>query len=148
VAVMVSYPNSLLLVEDSEDDEFLSLRAVKNSGVPCSVQVIRHGDNVLQQLLEEGTRVPNLIVLDFHLPGLNGLEILRQIRANERTRFIPVVMLSGLASDEQLVNCLDQGANSCVIKPVDSAMYVEQVALIIRYWFTVDKRPEHLPTQR
>jgi two-component system response regulator len=145
---MVSYSNSLLLVEDSEDDEFLSLRAIKNSGVPCTVQVIRHGDDVLAQLLQEGSRVPNLIVLDFHLPGLNGLEILRQIRANERTRHIPVVMLSGLASNEQLVNCLDQGANSCVIKPVDSVTYVEQVALIIRYWFTVDKRPEHLPDQR
>jgi len=145
---MVSYSNSLLLVEDSEDDEFLSLRAIKNSGVPCTVQVIRHGDDVLAQLLQEGSRVPNLIVLDFHLPGLNGLEILRQIRANERTRHIPVVMLSGLASNEQLVNCLDQGANSCVIKPVDSVTYVKQVALIIRYWFTVDKRPEHLPDQR
>ena len=145
---MVSYSNSLLLVEDSADDEFLSLRAIKNSGVPCTVQVVRNGDDVLRQLLETDGRVPNLIVLDFHLPGMNGLEILRQIRSNERTRFIPVVMLSGLASDEQLVNCLDQGANSCVLKPVDSVAYIEQVALIVRYWFTVDKRPDHLPTQR
>jgi two-component system, response regulator len=145
---MVSYSNSLLLVEDSADDEFLSLRAIRSSGVPCSVQVVRNGDDVLRQLLDTEGRVPNLIVLDFHLPGLNGLEILRQIRANERTRFVPVVMLSGLASDEQLVNCLDQGANSCVIKPVDSVTYVEQVALIVRYWFTVDKRPDHLPHLR
>jgi two-component system response regulator len=92
-------------------------------------------------LLSEEGRVPDLIVLDFHLPGFNGLEILRELRKNERTRNLPVVMLSALESDSEITACLAEGANSCVQKPVDFVLYVERVSQIVKYWLTVDKRP-------
>lgn len=134
--------NALLLVEDSSDDEVLSLRAIKNCGVPCGVTVIRHGDEVVSALLAPEAPVPDLIVLDFHLPGVNGLEILRELRKHDKTRHIPVVMLSALESDQEVAQCLIEGASSCVLKPNDPSVYVDHVGLIARYWLDVDRRRE------
>ncbi len=135
---------SLLLVEDNSDDESLSLKAVSSSGVLCDVNVIRHGGEAVNSLISASGPVPDLIVLDFHLPGFNGLEILRELRNQERTRYVPVVMLSALESDAEVSDCLIAGANSCVRKPMEPEIYFEQVALIIRYWLTVDRHPEKL----
>jgi two-component system response regulator len=133
---------SLLLVEDSTDDEALSLRAISGCGVPCDVRVVRHGGEALDQLLAEEGPIPDLIVLDYHLPGRNGLEILRELRKHEKTRHMPIVMLSALESDGEITACLSEGANSCVQKPVDPRLFIDHVALLTRYWLTVDKRPE------
>lgn len=103
---------------------------------------MRHGGEAVEALISADGPVPDLIVLDFHLPGFNGLEILREIRKQDRTRYVPVVMLSALESDQQVSDCFVEGANSCVRKPDDPQTYVEQVALIVRYWLTVDRRPE------
>jgi CheY-like chemotaxis protein len=97
-------------------------------------------------LLSPECPVPDLIVLDFHLPGLSGLEILRELRQHEKTRRVPVVMLSALESSKEISDCLDVGANSCVRKPSDPETCAEHVALIIRYWLTADKRPEQVPS--
>jgi CheY-like chemotaxis protein len=132
---------SLLLIEDSSDDEALSLRAIAACGVPCEVHVIRHGGEAMVLLLSPEGPTPDLIVLDFHLPGYDGLEILRELRKNERTRHVPVVMLSALESDEEIAGCLAEGANSCVQKPVDAALYEHRVNQIVRYWLTVNRRP-------
>jgi two-component system response regulator len=132
-----------LLVEDSAEDERLSLRAITSSGVPCEVIVIRHGGEVLDAVLSANDSIPDLIVLDFHLPGFNGLEILRKLRSEEKTRYVPIVMLSSLELESEVLDCLGEGANSCVRKPLDPRVYVEQVALIVRYWLTVDRRPEN-----
>jgi two-component system response regulator len=137
---MSSLANRLFLVEDSMEDEVLSLRAVQRCGVPCETVVVRHGGEALDLLLSSEGKVPNLIILDFHLPGLNGLEILRELRKNERTRFVPVVILSSLESPREVENCLLDGANSCVYKPVDPSAYVEFVGQIVRYWLTVNRR--------
>ncbi len=142
---MDSSKQSLLLVEDSSSDEALSLRAIYSSGVPCQVNIIRHGIELINSLPDIEKRLPDLIVLDFHLPGLNGLEILRELRKNERTRRIPIVMLSALESEKEILDCIKEGANSCVRKPMDPTVYIEHVALIAKYWLTLDKRPEETP---
>jgi two-component system response regulator len=133
--------HSLLLVEDSPDDAALSLRAVSQAGVPCDVRVIGHGGEALRLLLNPEGPIPSLIVLDFHLPGYSGLEILRALRSQERTRHVPIVMLSSLESDKEVMQCLEGGASSCVQKPMEFQSYVECVALLVKYWLTVDKRP-------
>jgi two-component system response regulator len=135
----------LLLVEDSEDDEALSLRAIRNCGVPCDVTVIRHGGDAIALLPLPPGPPPDLIVLDFHLPGRNGLEILRALRSHETTRYLPIVMLSGLETNKDIATCLAEGANSCVQKPFDPETYQEHVALIVKYWLTVNKRPDGSP---
>ena len=142
---MVRLRQSLLLVEDNSDDEALSLKAITDSGVPCEVNVVRHGGEAFDLLMSPDGPTPDLIVLDFHLPGYNGLEILKAIRGNERTRHMPIVMLSALESDHEIAECLEEGATSCVQKPHDPKVYVEHVALIVKYWLTVDKRPDQEP---
>jgi len=137
--------HALFLVEDSSDDERLAVRAISNCGVPCDIQVSRHGVEAVELLLAPDATIPELIILDFHLPGYNGLEILRKIRANGKTRMIPVVLLSALESYKEIADCLLEGANSCVRKPLDPRIYGEHVAMIVKYWLTVDRRPEQEP---
>lgn len=134
--------NALLLVEDNLDDELLSMRAISHSGVDCEVNVIRHGGEALAVLLSPDGPTPDLIVLDFHLPGHNGLEILRALRSQPKTRHVPIVMLSALESNDDVTACLAEGANSCVQKPIDPRVYSERVVLIVRYWLTVDRPPD------
>jgi len=142
---MDPYQNAVLLVEDSPDDERLALRGVARCGVSCDVSVIRDGSEVVEALFEPKGLTPDLVVLDFHLPGMNGLEILKELRKREKTRLVPVVMLSSLGSDGDIVRCLAAGANSFVQKPLDPSLFVEQVGLIVKYWINVDKRPSELP---
>ena len=132
--------HSLLLVEDSSDDEALSLRAIGRCGVPCETVVVRDGCEAINLFSSPEGPVPDLVVLDFHLPGYTGLEVLRQLRKQIRTRFCPVVMLSSLASIREKSDCLSEGASSFVQKPVDPQIYVEHIAMIVRYWLTVDSR--------
>ena len=134
--------HSVLLAEDSVDDADLSVRAIEKCGVPCDINVARTGSEVLTFLLADKGPPPSLIVLDFHLPGFDWLEILRELRKHERTRHQPIVMLSSLVTNDQIADCLSEGARSCVVKPSDPHIYVEKVSLIVRYWLTVDSRPE------
>jgi CheY-like chemotaxis protein len=138
---MAQIKHMLLLVEDSSDDEILTLRAIKNCGVLCTVEVIRRGDLVLGKLLSADHPMPELVLLDFHLPALNGLEVLRQLRKHPATKKLPIVILSGLGSESDLTSCLEEGANSCVHKPDDVSLYLDHVGQIVRYWLTVDRRP-------
>jgi two-component system, response regulator len=132
--------HTLVIVEDSQDDEELALRSIKASGITCTVQVIRHGAEALTTLRARDASVPDLIVLDFHLPGYNGIEILQELRQIERFRHVPIVMVSSLASERQISECLNSGATSFVQKSMDSEIYAERVMLIVRYWLTVDQR--------
>ncbi|WP_227625133.1 response regulator [Fimbriimonas ginsengisoli] len=133
---------SLLLVEDSPDDVFLSVRGIAASGVPCDVNLLEPGGEALSLLLEREGPTPDLIVLDFHLPGQNGLEILRALRKQEKTKLIPIVILSDLQSEKDVKECLSGGANSCVQKASDPAVYADNIGLIVRYWLTVHRTPD------
>jgi two-component system, response regulator len=126
----------LVLVEDNCDDEFLSRRAIANSGVACQVIVQRDGAEAVEHLLSDRAP-PALIVLDYDLPKLNGREILVRLRASELTRFIPVVIFSGIAG-QRLTDCYREGANSCVVKPVDVKEYMERIEWMTRYWLGVN----------
>lgn len=103
--------------------------------------MIRHGGEVLDALLCEDCPVFDLIVLDLHLPGLSGLEILRELRRHGKTRYAPLVMLSAVETDREVAQCLEEGAGSCVLKPVDPHLYIERVGLMVRYWIEVHHRP-------
>lgn len=136
----MNYPGlpELVLIEDSMDDEFLSLRGINNSGIECNVTVRRHGKGAFDLLQSNFTPVPSLIVLDFNLPDLSGLEVLREVRRIERLQCVPVVILSGRSVGRELMDCYRSGANSCVVKPFDAKEYVDHVALIVCYWLTVN----------
>lgn len=140
-----SHPSlrSLVLVEDSGDDERLSIRAISKSGVGCRTEVIRHGGEAIFLLLSPGWPTPGLIVLDYHLPGANGLEILRELRSHEKFRLVPIVMFSSLGNDQNVMECMLEGANSFVQKPVDPIAYTEYLASMVRYWMIIHRSTVH-----
>ncbi|HSH94581.1 MAG TPA: response regulator [Roseimicrobium sp.] len=135
--------HTVLLIEDNADDEALSMRAITRCGVPCQVEVIRTGADALLEMLSQNTK-PDLVLLDFHLPGLNGLQILQELRRRGATHDVPIVMFSCLQSSKEVSECLSEGASSFVRKPNDPTDYTENLKLTVRYWLAVDTRPAQL----
>ena len=138
----------ILLVEDSASDEALTLRALKKSNVLNSVVVVRDGPEALDYLFcrgehanREATALPHIVLLDLNLPKMGGLEVLRQIREDPRTKLLPVVILTSSKQDNDLVAGYSLGANSYVVKPVDFAQFSEAVRQLGLYWLLVNQQP-------
>ena len=142
----------ILLVEDNPDDELLALRALKKSGVPNEVVVARDGVEALDYLFARGphagrdtSAMPRLILLDLKLPKVDGLEVLRRIRASERTRLLPVVMLTSSAEERDLLQSYSLGANSYVRKPVSFTEFVEAARQLGVYWLKLNRAAPREP---
>lgn len=140
--------NVILLVEDSSSDEELTLRALKKSGIANRVVVTRDGAEALDYLFFQGAHtgrdpveVPQVVLLDLNLPKIGGLEVLRRIRADERTRLLPVVILTSSREDKDLLGGYGSGANSYVVKPVDFAQFAEAVRQLGMFWLVVNEPP-------
>jgi len=136
----------VLLVEDSSSDEELTLRALRKSGIANRVVVVRDGAEALDYLFARGryaelerSEVPQVVLLDLNLPKVGGLEVLRQIRADERTRLLPVVILTSSKEDKDLLSGYGSGANSYVVKPVDFSQFAEAVRQLGMYWLIVNQ---------
>lgn len=139
----------ILLVEDNPDDEALTLRALKKNDFQNEVIVARDGAQALDYLFATGEHeeehatgvVPQLVLLDLKLPRVNGLEVLRRIRADERTRLLPVVILTSSREQRDLVEGYGCGANSYIRKPVDFGQFVEAVRQLGLYWLVLNETP-------
>lgn len=135
----------ILLVEDNSDDEILTLRALGKKNVANRVEVARDGAEALSYLLGDDVRppgeLPELILLDLKLPKVDGLELLRRIRGDERTRYLPVVVLTSSDEERDLVESYRLGANSYVRKPVDFDAFTEAVAELGLYWLVLNLAP-------
>ncbi len=138
----------ILLVEDNPDDEALTLRAFKKSNLRNEVVVARDGVEALDFLFATGAyadrdvnQLPQLILLDLKLPKIEGLEVLRQIRADERTKLLPVVILTSSREQEDLIRSYSLGANSYIRKPVDFTQFVEAVQQLGLYWLVLNELP-------
>jgi len=141
-------PMTILLVEDNADNELLALRALKKTSVPNHVVVARDGEEALEYLFGrgkyEGRNVgeqPKVVFLDLKLPKLNGIDVLRSIRMDNRTSRMPVVLLTSSDEPQDLIDGYDSGANSYINKPVDFNEFVEQVKLLGQYWLGVNRVP-------
>lgn len=139
---------TILLVEDNPDDELLALRALKKSDVPNEVVVTRDGQEALDYIFGEGqyqgrdVRVlPKVVFLDLKLPKLNGLEVLRKIREDNRTKGLPVVLLTSSDEARDMKAGYEIGVNSYINKPVDFDEFVSQVKLLGQYWLGVNRVP-------
>jgi len=139
---------NILLVEDNPDDESLTLRALKKSNITNKVYVVRDGVEALDYLFAAGTYAgrdlsdpPAVVLLDIKLPKLDGLEVLKSLRADERTKLIPVVMLTSSTQEEDIIASYKLGANSYVRKPVDFNQFAEAVRQLGLYWLLVNQRP-------
>ncbi len=136
--------NVILLVEDNPDDEALTIRALKKHRISNEVMVAHDGVEALEYLLggvQPPAKLPQLVLLDLKLPKVDGLEVLRKIRSSERTKFLPVVVLTSSKEQRDLVESYSLGANSYVRKPVDFVQFSEAVRQLGLYWLVWNQTP-------
>lgn len=137
---------TILLVEDNPQDEELTLRALRKSNIANPIVVARDGVEALDYLFCRGAHanrsadaVPQLILLDLKLPKVDGLEVLKALRANERTKLLPVVILTSSLEEQDLIRGYSLGANSYVRKPVDFVQFNESVRQLGLYWLVLNQ---------
>jgi two-component system response regulator len=141
-------PSPILLVEDNPDDEALTLRALRKNHIANEVVVARDGVEALDYLFGTGSHagrdldtMPQVTLLDLNLPRIGGLDVLRRIREDERTKYLAVVVLTSSKEDEDLLTSYSLGANSYVRKPVDFQQFSEAVKTLGLYWLLLNETP-------
>ena len=139
-------PKVILLVEDNPDDEALTLRALKGNHISNSIVVAHDGVEALAYLFGTGpyegrdtTDQPSVVLLDLKLPKLDGFDVLKRMRADERTRLLPVVILTSSNEQKDLINGYGLGANSYVRKPVDFVQFTDAVRQLGLYWLVLNE---------
>jgi two-component system response regulator len=140
--------NTILLVEDNPDDEALTVRALKNIKLKNKLVVARDGAEAVDYLFAEGkhqgrdiNNLPALVLLDLQLPKIDGFGVLKRLRAHKHTKFLPVVILTSSAEQEDILNSYGLGANSYVRKPIDFDEFTTTVAQLGPYWLTTNQKP-------
>lgn len=138
----------ILLVEDNPRDEALTLRALKKNNICNDVVVARDGVEALDYLFGTGTyaeretpEVPQLVLLDLKMPKVDGLEVLKRVRADERTKRLPVVVFTSSSEEEDMIKSYDLGANSYVRKPVEFEQFLDATRQLGLYWLVLNELP-------
>jgi two-component system, response regulator len=146
---MASIPDGvILLVEDNPDDAELTLRAFQENNILNNIVIARDGAEALHYIFGTGphagrdvSQMPQVVLLDLKLPRVDGHEVLRRIRADERTKHQPVVILTSSQEDEDVVAAYEGGANSYVRKPVDFNDFLDATRQLGMYWLVLNERP-------
>jgi CheY-like chemotaxis protein len=140
--------NIILLVEDNPMDEQLTLRALQRNEIRNEVVVVRDGAEALDYLFATGAYaqrdpflLPEVVLLDLKLPKIDGLGVLRRIRADDRTKFLPVVILTSSSEEKDVLGGYSAGCNSYVRKPVEFSQFAEAIRQLGLYWLSVNERP-------
>jgi two-component system response regulator len=138
--------NLILLVEDNDDDRELAVLAFKQLPVHCDLVALEDGKQAVDYLFadersagRDGSGMPKLVLLDLKMPKIDGLEVLRRLRADQRTRFLPVVILTSSMEQSDMIEAYGLGANSYLRKPVDFLDFVEVARQISTYWLTLNQ---------
>ena len=139
---------AILLVEDNPDDEALTLRALMKNNILNPVTTVRDGVEALDYLFcqsayasRDVTQQPAVILLDLKLPKIDGLEVLKRLRAYARTQLLPVVILTSSKEEQDLINSYQLGANSYIRKPVDFTQFMEAIRQVGLYWLMMNEPP-------
>ena len=139
---------TILLVEDNPDDVDLTLRALEKNHIANEVTVVRDGLEAVEYLFGTGkfagrdvSQKPTVVLLDLKLPKIDGLEVLRRLRADERTKLLPVVILTTSREQQDVINGYSLGANSYIVKPVDFEKFVNAVGQLGLYWILLNEPP-------
>jgi len=146
---MATEPVEILLVEDNPDDVELTLHAMQKNNFANRIQVVRDGEEALEFIFCTGRHVhrqiedtPKLVLLDLKLPKVDGLEVLRQVKADPRTRTTPVVVLTSSRQERDIVESYRLGANSYIVKPVDFEQFTEVSRELGFYWLLLNQPPK------
>jgi len=138
----------ILLVEDNPNDVELALRALKKNNLANRVFIVKDGAEALDFIFGRGAHqnrrvenVPRVILLDLKLPKVDGIEVLRAIRSDERTKYIPVVVLTSSSEDRDIVETYKLGVNSYIVKPVNFEKFIDVVRELGYYWLLLNHRP-------
>ncbi len=141
----------ILLVEDNSHDIELTLHAFQKNHIANRVHVVRDGAEALEYAFCTGAyadrdrnNIPRLILLDIKLPKIDGIEVLRQLKANPLTRLIPVVVLTASRQESDLMETYEVGVNSYIVKPVDFGQFVEAIRNLGLYWLILNELPSNL----
>jgi two-component system response regulator len=139
----------ILLVEDNENDATLTIRALKKRNLANNLIHVSDGQQALDFLFakdefsgRDPLHLPKVVLLDLKLPKVSGLEVLRQLKANEKTKSVPVVMLSSSQEESDLIESYKMGANSYIVKPVEFDNFSEAISNMGLYWLVLNKRPK------
>jgi CheY-like chemotaxis protein len=141
-------PKTILLVEDNPDDRDLALLAFEHSNIANEIVVAEDGVTALEYLFgtdargdPEKARIPQIVLLDLNLPKIDGLEVLKRVRSDPRTKRLPVVILTSSDEERDMVESYERGANSYIRKPVDFAQFIEAVQQLGLYWLVLNQVP-------
>jgi DNA-binding response OmpR family regulator len=142
---MADNPRVILLVEDDPDHELLTIRALRKSNIANDIRVARDGEEAIHLLFGEGEGTlqnpPQVILLDLKLPKVDGLEVLRRIRESEKTRMLPVVILTSSDEESDIVRSYRLGVNSYIRKPVNFTEFAEATRQLGMYWLVLNECP-------
>ena len=145
---MTDKPIEILLVEDNPNDVKLTLHALKKNNIANRIEIVRDGAEALEFIFATGAYAdrqnaenPRVILLDLKLPKVDGLEVLRQIKSDPRTRAIPVVVLTSSREERDIVESYNLGVNSYIVKPVDFEQFTEAVHTLGLYWLLLNQPP-------
>jgi CheY-like chemotaxis protein len=145
---MLSEKKIILLVEDNPDDELLTLEALKDNKIKNEVIVAHDGEEAIDFLFSHGKYaernsniLPQVVLLDLKLPKVDGLEVLQQIRNHEKTKFLPVVVLTSSKEETDLIKSYQLGANSYIRKPVDFEQFSQAIKYLGLYWIVLNELP-------
>jgi two-component system response regulator len=144
----MKYETDILLIEDSMHDAELTIRALKKNNLVNSLVHLKNGAEALDYIFAEGnysdrdmSNLPKMILLDLKMPKMGGIEVLKRLKADERTKRIPVVILTSSKEDPDIHTCYDLGANSYVVKPVEFDDFVKAVSNLGLYWMILNQPP-------
>jgi len=137
---MTTHSRAILLVEDNEDDEKLTLMAFEKNGIANKVVVVRDGEEALEYLFGTEDK-PQVIMMDLKLPKIGGLEVLKKIRENEKTKFLPVVVLTSSKEEQDIIQAYNLGTNAYVRKPVDFVHFIEAIKQLGLFWLILNEYP-------
>jgi two-component system response regulator len=144
----------ILLVEDNPDDEELTIRTLKKNNIMNDIVVVRDGSEAIDYLYGKGKYLgrdlnimPVIIMLDIKLPKISGLEVLKRIRSNEKSKLLPVVILTSSDEERDLIESYKLGANSYVRKPVNFGQFQKAVQQLALYWLLLNNAPPHIKSK-